>query len=96
MIEPGTTKVRLDTLALPGPDERLYTIQIGAFVKPENAFRVQYGLRTAGIEAVLEKTPSAVTRVLVEPVREQSLAQTLKRVAALGFTDCLVREKEAQ
>jgi rare lipoprotein A (peptidoglycan hydrolase) len=92
IVGPGTAPVRLEVMAQPAPKERLFSVQIGAFAKRENAVKVQYSLRSAGVEAVLEITPSQVTRVLVDHVTEAELGPTLKRVASLGFTDCLVRE----
>jgi rare lipoprotein A (peptidoglycan hydrolase) len=93
IVGPGTAPVRLEVLPAPAPAERVFAVQVGAFVKQENAVKVQNGLRAAGIEAVLERTPSLVTRVIVDHVVEADLDSTLKLVAALGFRDCLVREK---
>jgi rare lipoprotein A len=93
IVGPGTASVRLEVLASTPAEERIYSVQVGAFVKHENAVKVQFSLRSAGVEAVLETTPSQVTRVLVDHVTGAELDSTLRRVASLGFTDCLVREK---
>lgn len=94
MLDDGTAPVRLELLPRPDPRTRLYAVQVGAFVKAENALDAQYGLRRAGVEAVLEKTPSRLTRVIVDHVPERELGATLRLVASLGFVDCLVRERE--
>jgi rare lipoprotein A (peptidoglycan hydrolase) len=93
MLGPGTVPVRLEVLAPATPEQRVFAVQVGAFVKAENAQRVQYDLRAAGIEAVLERTPTLVTRVVVDHVKEADLGATLKLVASLGFRDCLVKER---
>ncbi len=93
MLGPGTVAVRLEVLAPAAPEQRVFAVQVGAFVKAENAQRVQYDLRAAGIEAILERTPTLVTRVVVDHVKEAELGATLKLVASLGFRDCLVKER---
>jgi rare lipoprotein A len=93
MLGAGTVSVRLEVLPRAAPEERVFAVQVGAFVKPENAQRVQFDLRTAGIEAVIERTTAVVTRVVVDPVSEAELGATLRLVASMGFTDCLVKER---
>lgn len=93
MVDTGTAPVLLEVLPQADPGERVFAVQLGAFVKAENAQRVQYDLRAAGIEAVLERTASAVTRVIVDHVLESDLAETRRRLQSLGFADLLIRER---
>jgi rare lipoprotein A len=93
MLDVGTVPVRIEVLPRDGPAARLYAVQVGAFLKAENALKVRHELREAGVQAVLEKTPSLVTRVVVDQVRGAELGATLRLVASLGFNDCLVRAR---
>ena len=93
MLDAGTVPVTIEVLPAADPEARLYAVQLGAFLNAQNALRTQYELRSAGIEAILERTPSLVTRVVVDHVHESELGATLRLVASLGFVDCLVREK---
>jgi rare lipoprotein A len=90
MLTAGTAKVRIEVLE--EPEQKIYVVQLAAFAKLENAYRVQYVLRAAGIEAILEKATPRVTRVVVDHVPESELRRTLDKVSDLGFPNYLVRE----
>lgn len=74
-LERGTTRVRIEVLALP---ERCHRVQVGSFRDRGNARRLRDRLEGAGEPARLEDGPDGHTRVVAGPYRTERRAKRVR------------------
>jgi hypothetical protein len=71
---------------------RLYRIQLGAFINSANAGRLFERLRAAGFRPVYERH-GAYQRVLIPGVRAADMASVIQRLGSAGFSTAWLREE---
>ena len=99
MVGPGTAQVRLDVISGPSPSAGYFGVQVGAFLRQENADRlkVQLGARYSPINVVTFDSPNGVFyRVRVGRFDTEAAARQLASQlhAADQFTTFVVRLDE--
>jgi rare lipoprotein A len=90
----GLASVRVEVVGEPGADQKLFTIQIGAYGKSENAERAARALREGGLEPVLVPTRRGIIRVQIQNVASASIPMIREKAAGAGFAEVLVFEQE--
>lgn len=75
------------------PEPASYTIQIASFADRNNAKNLHASLRKAGLDPSYEKSSSGYYRVVIAGIDPERLEQVKRRLAELGHTSVLVKEK---
>ena len=70
----------------------LWRIQLGAFVREENALRLVVQLRKAGLDPAYERTEKAI-RVVLPGIRPEDLEKVKEVLAEHAFTDYVIRQE---
>ncbi len=70
----------------------LWRIQLGAFVREENALRLVVALRKIGLEPAYERANSTI-RVVLPGIRPTDLEYVKKVLKNGGFTDYIIRQE---
>ncbi len=69
-----------------------WRIQLGSFVREENATRLVYQLRDKGFDPAFERTGTSI-RVVIDGIAETDLQTFRKRLTDAGWRDYLVRQE---
>lgn len=75
------------------PDPISYTIQIASFAHKENAESLYRSLIEAELDPSYEKSPQGHYRVVLKDIKPKRLEEIKSRLAELGHTSVLVKEK---
>ena len=99
MVGPGTAEVRLDLVSGANPSAGFFAVQVGAFLRPQNAQRLQsqLGTRYSPVKVVTYDAPNGLFyRVRVGRFDTESAARQLASQLHQndGFTTFVVRLDE--
>lgn len=89
----GVGPVRLEVLHLQ-QDTALRSIQVGSYSVRRNAQDVAGRLRENGLRPVIQQVANRrIYRVLIQGVMDEEIPEYRSRLARLGFSDVLIRQK---
>ena len=82
-----------DTAAIEPPDAPVWRVQLGAFMREENAIRLVRQIRAVGIEPAYERTGDSI-RVVIAGVKDADLESVKSTLEGAGLYDYILRREK--